>query len=177
MSSRSKQTGIHPPPKLNGGVAVEAEFVHCYKYSVVDLQIIMCITMHVTLVYPVYPLLFAFQPEHRLEASCLLTLLLWTWRWGEHCFVCREAIYERACTSLRRYFWSSGPRFDLLSDQFRSKGFFLGFSSTVRQMSGNLSHIRPRYHIAIISSKPYSFVVGRRRSLTLAALQGRRKIT
>ena len=77
MASRSKQTEIHPP-KLRGevaigGVAVEGEFVHSYKYSVVDLQI-MCIRMHVTLVYPMYPPLFAFQPEHSLEASCLLTL-------------------------------------------------------------------------------------------------------
>ena len=46
MASCSKQTEIHPPPKLQGGVviggvAVEAEFVHRYKYSVVDLQNIM----------------------------------------------------------------------------------------------------------------------------------------
>ena len=59
---------IHPSPKLQGGVAVggvvvEAEFVRCYKYSVVDLQIIMCISRHITLVYPIYPLLFAFQSE------------------------------------------------------------------------------------------------------------------
>ena len=69
------------PPKLQGGVAiggvaVEAEFFHCYKYSVVDLQIIMCIRRHVTLVYPIYPPLFAFQSKHNLEASCLLTLLV-----------------------------------------------------------------------------------------------------
>ena len=57
-----------------GGVAVEAEFVHCYKYSVVDLQINMCIRRHVTLVYQIYPSLFAFQSEDNLEASCLLTL-------------------------------------------------------------------------------------------------------
>ena len=83
MASRIKQTEIQPtppPPKLQGrvvmgGLAVEAEFVHCYKYSVVDLQIIMCTRMHVTLVYQMYPPLFAFQPEHSLEASCLLTLL------------------------------------------------------------------------------------------------------
>ena len=92
MAFRSKQTEIHPPPKLQGGVeiggvAVEAEFVHCYKYSVVDLQIIICIRMHVTLVYPIYPPVFAFQPEHSLEVSCLLTLLVWTWWWSEHCFV------------------------------------------------------------------------------------------
>ena len=31
---------------------------------------------HVTLVYPIYPPLFVFQPEHSLEASCLLTLLV-----------------------------------------------------------------------------------------------------
>ena len=61
MASRSKQTEIHPPHKLQGGVAVEAEFVHCYKYSVVDLQIIMCIRRNVTLVYPISPSLFAFQ--------------------------------------------------------------------------------------------------------------------
>ena len=54
---------------------VEAEFDHCYKYSVEDLQIIMCIRRHVTLVYPIYPSLFSFQSEHNLEASCLLTLL------------------------------------------------------------------------------------------------------
>ena len=80
-----------PTPKLEGGLAiggivVEAEFVHCYKYSVVDLQIIMCIRRHVTLVCPIYPPLFAFQPEHRLEVSCLLTLLVWARGWGEHCF-------------------------------------------------------------------------------------------
>ena len=68
MASHSKQTEIHPPRKqqgevATGGVAVEAEFVHCYKYSVVDLQIIMCIRRHVTLVYPIYPPLFAFQVE------------------------------------------------------------------------------------------------------------------
>ena len=55
MTPRSKQTEIHPPHKQQGGVAIggvelEAEFVHCYKYSVVDLQIIMCIGRHVTLV-------------------------------------------------------------------------------------------------------------------------------
>ena len=66
-------------PKLQegvatGGVAVDAEFVDCYKYSVVDLQIIVCIRRHVTLVYPIYPLFFAFQSEHNLEASYLLTL-------------------------------------------------------------------------------------------------------
>ena len=82
MASRNKQTQIHPHPKLQGGVAiggvaVEAEFVHCYKYSVVDLQIIMYIRRHVTLVYPIYPSLFAFQSEHNLEASCPLTLLVW----------------------------------------------------------------------------------------------------
>ena len=76
MASRSKKTEIYPPSKLQGGLAVEAEFGHCYKYSVVDLQIIMCIRMHVTLVYPMYPPLFAFQPEHSLEASFLLTLLV-----------------------------------------------------------------------------------------------------
>ena len=71
MASRNKQTEIHPPPQ--GGVAVEAELVHCYKYSVVDLQIIMIIRRHVTLVYPIYPPLFAFQPQHSLEESCLMT--------------------------------------------------------------------------------------------------------
>ena len=68
MASRSKQTKIHPPHKQQGGVAigrvaVEAEFLHCYKYSVVDLQIIMCIRRHVTLVHTIYPPLFAFQLE------------------------------------------------------------------------------------------------------------------
>ena len=53
MASRSKQTEIHPSLKLQGVVAVEAEFVHYYKYFVVDLQIIMCIRRHVTLVYPI----------------------------------------------------------------------------------------------------------------------------
>ena len=72
-----------PPPKLQGGVAVEAESVHCYKYCVVDLQIIMYIRRHVTLVYPIYLPLFAFQPEHSLEASCLLTLLVLASGWGE----------------------------------------------------------------------------------------------
>ena len=81
MASRSKQTEIHPPHKQRGGVAiggvaVEAEFVHCYGYTVVDLQIIMCIRRHVTLVYPIYPPLFAFEPKQRLEANCLLTLLV-----------------------------------------------------------------------------------------------------
>ena len=82
MASLNKQTEIHPPPKLQGGVAiggvaVEAEFVHCYKiYSVVDLHIIMFIRRYVTLVYPIYPSLFAFQSEHNLEASCLSTLLV-----------------------------------------------------------------------------------------------------
>ena len=52
-----------------------------------DLQIIVCIRRHVTLVYPIYPSLFAFQSEHNLEASCLLTLLVWARMWGEHCFV------------------------------------------------------------------------------------------
>ena len=47
----------------------------------------MCIRRHVTLVYPLYPSLFTFQSEHNLEASCLLTLLVWARRWGEHCFV------------------------------------------------------------------------------------------
>ena len=70
-----------PPPKLQGweairGVAVKAEFVHCYKYSVVDLLIIMCIRSHVTLVYPIYPPLFAFHAQRSLEASCLQTLLV-----------------------------------------------------------------------------------------------------
>ena len=41
----NKQKFTHPTPKLRGGVAiggevVETEFVHCYNYSVVDLQII-----------------------------------------------------------------------------------------------------------------------------------------
>ena len=68
-------------PKLQGGVAiggvaVEAEFVHCYKYSVVDLPIILCIRKSVTLFHPIYPPLFAFQPEHSFEVSCLLTLLV-----------------------------------------------------------------------------------------------------
>ena len=52
------------------------EFVHCYKYSEVDLPIIMCIRMGVALVYPIYPPLFAFQREHSFEVSCLLTLLV-----------------------------------------------------------------------------------------------------
>ena len=73
MAFRNKQ--IHSPRKLQGEVVVEAESVHCYKYSVVDLKI-MCIKRHVTLVYPIYPPLFAFQSEQNLEASCLLTLLV-----------------------------------------------------------------------------------------------------
>ena len=81
MASRNKQTEIDPTPKLKGGVAiggvaVETEFVYCYKYSVVDMQIIMCIRRHVTLVYPIYPPLFAFQLEYNLDASYLLTLLV-----------------------------------------------------------------------------------------------------
>ena len=40
--------------------------------------------------------------------------------------------------------------------------FFRGFPSTVRQMSGNLGHIRPRVpSVHHISSKPYSSVYGR----------------
>ena len=87
-----KQKFIHPLPKLQGGVviggvAVETEFVDCYKYSVVDLQIIMCIRRHVTLVYPLYPPLFAFQLE---------TVSKWRACWpywcelgggGEYCFI------------------------------------------------------------------------------------------
>ena len=76
------------------------EFVHCYIYSVVDLQTIMWIRMHVTLVYPIYPPPFAFHAQHSLEANCLQTLLVWTWRWGEHFYLFREAIYESACTYL-----------------------------------------------------------------------------
>ena len=47
----------------------------------------MWIRRHVTLIYPIYPSLFAFHAQHSLEASCLQTLLVWTWRWGEYCFV------------------------------------------------------------------------------------------
>ena len=47
----------------------------------------MYIRMDVTLVYPIYPPLFAFQPKQSLEASCLLPLLVWARGWGEHCFV------------------------------------------------------------------------------------------
>ena len=75
----NKQKFTHPKLQRGvaiGGVAIEAEFVHCCKYPVVDLQIIVCIRRHVTLVYPIYPSLFAFQSEHNLEASCLLTLLV-----------------------------------------------------------------------------------------------------
>ena len=105
MASRSKQTEIQSPQATRrgtiGGVAVEAEFVHCYKYSAVDPQIILCIRWHVTVVYPIYPSLFTFQPEHSLEVSSLLTLLVWIWRWRWTLFcLFREAIYERACTSL-----------------------------------------------------------------------------
>ena len=77
---------------------VDAEFVHCYTYSVMDLQIIMFITRQVILVYPIYPPLFAFQPENSLEVSCLLTLLVSVRGWGEHCFVYFGKPYERACT-------------------------------------------------------------------------------
>ena len=81
MDFRSKQTEIHPPLKLQVGIAiegvgVEAEFVHCYKYPVVGLQIIKCFRRHVILVYHIYPPLFAFQTENSLEASYLLILLL-----------------------------------------------------------------------------------------------------
>ena len=72
----NKQKFTPPVGVAIGGVVVEAEFVHCYKYSVVNLQIIMCIRRHITLVYPIYPPLFAFQTEHSLEVSCLLTLLV-----------------------------------------------------------------------------------------------------
>ena len=47
----------------------------------------MWIRRHVTLVYPIYPPLFAFHAQHSPEASCLQTLLAWTRRWGEYCFV------------------------------------------------------------------------------------------
>ena len=47
----------------------------------------MWIRRHVTLVYPIYPPLFAFHAQHSLEASGLQTSLVWTWRWGEYCFV------------------------------------------------------------------------------------------
>ena len=80
MASRKKQTEIHPP-KLQGwveigGIAVEAEFVHCYKYSVVDLQFIMCMRRNFTLVYPIYPPLFVFQLESVSE---------WTVCWPYWC--------------------------------------------------------------------------------------------
>ena len=56
--------------------------------------LILCIRRHVTLVYSIYPPLFTFQPEHSLEASCLQTILVWTWRWavlfisGGHLWTC-----------------------------------------------------------------------------------------
>ena len=91
MASRNKQTEINPPPKLQGGVAIggvalDAEFVYCYKHSMVDLQIV-CIRRHVTLVYSIYPPLFAFQPEQsRSELSADLTGMS-VEGGGEHCFV------------------------------------------------------------------------------------------
>ena len=47
---------------------------------------------------------------------------------------------------------------------------FLGFSSTVRQMSENLGHIRPRDHLNHNHLKPYSSVYARRRFLTLTVV-------
>ena len=49
-------------PKLQGGVAiggvaVEAEFVHCCNYAVVDLQVIVCIIFNVRVVSDVTPAL------------------------------------------------------------------------------------------------------------------------
>ena len=81
MASRNKQTEIHPPPKLQGGVAiggvaVEAEFVHCYKYSVVDLQIIMCIRRHVYTGLPIISATVCISTRNSHEVSCLLTLLV-----------------------------------------------------------------------------------------------------
>ena len=50
----------------------------------------------------------------------------------------------------------SGPGFDPWSGQFPGWGFFRGFPSPLRQISGNLGHIRPRLSYGHhISSKPY----------------------
>ena len=52
---------------------------------------------------------------------------------------------------------------------------FLGLSSTVRQMSGNLGHIRPWVSFGRHNHpKSYSSVYGRRRSLILDVVHGRR---
>ena len=48
-----------------------------------------------------------------------------------------------------------GPGFDLGSEQFPGWDFFRGFILIVRQMSGNLGHIRPRLSYGhYVSSKP-----------------------
>ena len=53
--------------------------------------------------------------------------------------------------------------------------FFQGFPSTVKQMSGNMGHIRPRLSYGHhISFKHISSVYGRRRSLTIFVVHGRR---
>ena len=55
--------------------------------------------------------------------------------------------------------------------------FLRGFSSTVRQMFGNLGHIHPRVSFGHHNHpKSCSSVYGRRRSLTLAVVHGRRSI-
>ena len=64
-----------------------------------------------------------------------------------------KSLYNHRCglevTSLPL---TQGPGFDPRSDQFPSWGFAADFPSTVRQMSGNLGHIRPwlsnGHHIA-----------------------------
>ena len=48
MASYNKQTEIHQPHKLQGGVAIggvgsRQSFLHCYKYSVMDLRL-LCVS-------------------------------------------------------------------------------------------------------------------------------------
>ena len=76
MASRSKQTEIHPPPQAarrgsDRRGKVEAEFVNCYKYSVVDLQIIVCIRRHVTLVHSTVCISTRTQSRSELSADLI----------------------------------------------------------------------------------------------------------
>ena len=71
-----------------------------------------------------------------------------------------------------------GLEFDLRSSQFPGWGFFGDFSWPLRQMSGNLSHIRPPTpsYDHNLSLKPYSSVYEWRRSLNLAIAHDRSSI-
>ena len=52
-----------------------------------DLQIIMCIRRHVTLIYPIYPPLFAFQLETVSKRAVCWPYWYERGGGGEHCFV------------------------------------------------------------------------------------------